>query len=523
VTSDWPGMALLFMIFLSAAAHAAQEQDRVVSKTWRKPAPLKLKVIKTRKGEFKPDQKILDGDDWFKGLSIVLENVTDKTITYIGVGFIFSRDSEVFGKTPPLYYSLMYGHHPKAPRAALLNVPPLALKPGESITVALSDSDYSEITNNLTELKFDKGIKGIKFHLNEIYFADGAGWVVGTWYLNSSDIQERRPADEVPGSSNPPRFLSHGLRENKAGDLLNSLKVNWPDTCTVQTEEPRAEIGRCGVNDGAYSRRCCLVGVLEETGCYKREAWTRPGYIGDLFDTTVYEVADACRTNFGFGTPCYMRLNRVHFACDNGGSSCDGGTGCSGNPQLDLDSPCCDQTPILIDVAGNGFSLTDATGGVNFDLRPGGSLEHPAWTTAASDDAWLVLDRDENGSIDNGMELSGNFTPQSPTNKPPNGFIALAEFDRPEQGGNGNGVIEQKDFIFSALRLWQDTNHNGVSEAAELHTLSQLGLKTIELDYKESKRTDRYGNLFRYRAKVRDSHDAQLDRWAWDVFLTSAR
>ena len=51
----------------------------------------------------------------------------------------------------------------------------------------------------------------------------------------------------------------------------------------------------------------------------------------------------------------------------------------------------------------------------------------------------------------------------------------------------------------------------------------ELGLKTLDLNYKLSRRTDAYGNQFRYRAKVRDSRDAQFGRWAWDVFLLSAR
>jgi hypothetical protein len=44
-------------------------------------------------------------------------------------------------------------------------------------------------------------------------------------------------------------------------------------------------------------------------------------------------------------------------------------------------------------------------------------------------------------------------------------------------------------------------------------------VSTIELDYKESKRTDEHGNQFKYRAKVKDARDAQIGRWAWDVFL----
>lgn len=180
-------------------------------------------------------------------------------------------------------------------------------------------------------------------------------------------------------------------------------------------------------------------------------------------------------------------------------------------PSCDIDG-----CPVLIETGAGGFRLTDLDRGVAFDIDADGSAERVSWPVADTDDAWLALDRDGNGSIDDGGELFGDATPQPPSAEP-NGFLALAVFDRPENGGNGDGQISAADAVFSELRLWLDRDHNGRSEPSELSGLEAAGIVALELEYRSARRRDRYGNEFRYSAGVWYASGAR--RPAVDVFL----
>jgi hypothetical protein len=201
----------------------------------------------------------------------------------------------------------------------------------------------------------------------------------------------------------------------------------------------------------------------------------------------------------------------------------DGFVPVGSNPQ-----PC---SPIIIDTEGEGFHLTSAAAGVMFDIRGDGHPIKLAWTAPGSHNAFLALDRDGSGKITSGKELFGNFTAQ-PSSANPNGFLALAEFDKLENGGNGDGVIDEHDMVYTRLRLWIDANHDGISQPEEIHTLPELGVFSLALNYHDSRKEDQYGNQFRFKARVNPhGHDkrdevrrddtSEVGRNAYDVFFVT--
>jgi hypothetical protein len=193
---------------------------------------------------------------------------------------------------------------------------------------------------------------------------------------------------------------------------------------------------------------------------------------------------------------------------------CDLGTGTEG----DNADGC---SPIILDIDGKGFNLTSAASGVLFDISGTGRPIQMAWTARGSDNAFLALPGPD-GLVHNGKQLFGNFTPQPPSNYP-NGFLALAVYDLPANGGNGDGIIDSRDVIYSHLRLWIDENHDGICQPRELHTLPSLEVNSIGLHYTLSRKVDEYGNMFRYRDAVNpDDPDAShVDRKAYDVFFVT--
>jgi hypothetical protein len=175
-------------------------------------------------------------------------------------------------------------------------------------------------------------------------------------------------------------------------------------------------------------------------------------------------------------------------------------------------------SPILIDTDGSGFHLTSVRKGIVFDFFGDGNPIQIAWTAKRSTNGWLALDKNNNGRIDSAKELFGNITDQ-PESSDPNGFLALAVYDQPENGGNGDGIIDSKDAVWSKLLIWIDSNHDGISQPEELHHIDEMGIHSIGLMYQESRRVDAFGNEFRYKGWLNPDRGEKVGRVIYDVIL----
>ncbi|MBI5141470.1 MAG: hypothetical protein HZA20_04655 [Nitrospirae bacterium] len=125
--------------------------------------------------------------------------------------------------------------------------------------------------------------------------------------------------------------------------------------------------------------------------------------------------------------------------------------------------------PLTLDLDGDGVETTPLAGSsAMFDLDGDDFAERTGWI--GKDDGLLAMDTNNNGKIDDISELFGNKTE--------NGFDALKKLD-----SNHDGKIDSNDAQFGDLRVWQDANGNGITDAGELKTLGEHNIQSLNLAY----------------------------------------
>ena len=513
----------------SRASVQTQEDDKVLEIERYPNEPLELVRIrigaknvkdhikskfKDNKSKFGIDSvKFKEKDDWYKRVSITLRNTSDKPVYGLD-GFLFFK---------PVGFPMIFSMQLTASKE--LRQEPL--EPGDEIELTVTPGMLNHTLEDMKSRGTDVSIAVVSFSLDMVIFGDELHWYRG---------KILRPDSTMPGKWVPVDQPLAGKGNQPPATTASFVRASFEPAAPVGPQLPRCKdyndsliTSSCPGGPANCVKRQDIDSLLEEgvfsmvnmsglciregggTACTNSTTHQRMQIDPSCECQTIFTEPEQGNWQAGGGIDCALCSDGADNDCDLAIDQAD--SGCSNCP-----------SPVLVDVSGNGFNLTNTAKGVNFDLDNNGTRERLSWTAPQTDDAWLALDRNADGMITNGAELFGNFTPQS---NPPiggrNGFNALGEYDQPAKGGNGDGLITDQDTIFANLLLWQDKNHNGISEANEISSLSQLGLKAIECDYGESKRRDQHGNAFRYRAKVIDTRNTHVGRWAWDVFLLRER
>lgn len=127
--------------------------------------------------------------------------------------------------------------------------------------------------------------------------------------------------------------------------------------------------------------------------------------------------------------------------------------------------------PVVLDLDRNGLNLIGpAASTTQFDMDANGTVERTGWVGAG--DGLLVLDRNHDGRINDGTEIS--FMGDKPGAA--SDLEGLAAYD-----SNRDGLLSALDTRFAEFQVWQDANQDGVSQENELASLAARGIDHIAL------------------------------------------
>lgn len=188
-------------------------------------------------------------------------------------------------------------------------------------------------------------------------------------------------------------------------------------------------------------------------------------------------------------------------------------------------------SPLVLDLEGDDYIMTTSAvwNPLHFDMTGDGVSERTGWLAPGDLTGFLWLDLNHNGRVDGAQEFFGDAMLLPTGERAQQGFQALAAYDSPDLGGNGDGRIDDQDLVWDQLRIWRDVNFDGVSQRTEISPLQRWSVAGFSLRYQVTGRIDgnmnvhQFGGTYYRRLVGRDGRAVLRPMLIEDIYFRSSK
>lgn len=178
---------------VSHSGDGAQKPDKILEKGDDFDPPVKITLVKSKIGVIETDKEIAADDDWLKGLTIRVRNLSDKIVTNVSIELQFRRPPNQ-AQELDLIAPLDYGPNPYYSPQKDSTSPPAPILPEQTQDIFLPDAQYDSLRSLLNERKYPADIKAVRIRVRSIAFSDGTVWTSGRIFKRDPN----KPDDWIP-------------------------------------------------------------------------------------------------------------------------------------------------------------------------------------------------------------------------------------------------------------------------------------------------------------------------------------
>lgn len=172
----------LAVLLLPTLTLAQQAKQRVVRLVLARDQPVEIVAVKVNGVPIKSEQKFDGNSDWLNGMTVTLENVSDRTVAYVAVlvGVPYGRKND-----RPVNAGIVSHYGARSLRQGEIYPPnfvkPEPVLPGMTVNVILSERECEQLRSQLAQNNASTDITDLNIRLYEVFFEGDSEtkWMTG--------------------------------------------------------------------------------------------------------------------------------------------------------------------------------------------------------------------------------------------------------------------------------------------------------------------------------------------------------